>query len=151
MKKITSHSKNSLFLMEMILILLFLSLSGAACIHVFSAAVKNRQYARELRHMQELTTSVGEILNGTDGTAGSILKYLPEGTEKQNFLNWYYDSGWNTCPENKAVYQMELQLKPAASSKAGTLTFYKLSSSDELFKIDLAFPMIQSRKQEEEP
>ena len=40
MKKISAHSKTSLFLMEMIFVLLFLALSSAACIRIFAAAKK---------------------------------------------------------------------------------------------------------------
>ena len=41
MKKISAHSKTSLFLMEMIFVLLFLALSSAACIRIFAAAKKS--------------------------------------------------------------------------------------------------------------
>lgn len=46
MKKISAHSKTSLFLMEMIFVLLFLALSSAACIRIFAAAKKNHIQAR---------------------------------------------------------------------------------------------------------
>ena len=62
MKKISAHSKTSLFLMEMIFVLLFLALSSAACIRIFAAAKNNHIQAQEWRHIQTLTTSVGEIL-----------------------------------------------------------------------------------------
>lgn len=42
MKKSQHNSGNSLFLMEMILALLFLSLSCAACVQIFGAAIKIR-------------------------------------------------------------------------------------------------------------
>ena len=50
MKKISAHSKTSLFLMEMIFVLLFLALSSAACIRIFAAAKKNHIQAQEWRH-----------------------------------------------------------------------------------------------------
>lgn len=61
MKKISAHSKTSLFLMEMIFVLLFLALSSAACIRIFAAAKNNHIQAQEWRHIQTLTTSVGEM------------------------------------------------------------------------------------------
>ena len=71
MKKISAHSKTSLFLMEMIFVLLFLALSSAACIRIFAAAKNNHIQAQEWRHIQTLTTSVGEILEDSDETANS--------------------------------------------------------------------------------
>ena len=49
MKKISAHSKTSLFLMEMIFVLLFLALSSAACIRIFAAAKNNHIQAQEWR------------------------------------------------------------------------------------------------------
>ena len=50
MKPIQSHSKNSLFLMEMIFVLLFLALSSAACVRIFAAAAGNHVSLR--RHFR---------------------------------------------------------------------------------------------------
>ena len=47
MKESRHNSGTSLFLMEMILALLFLSLSSAACIQIFAAARKNRLQAEQ--------------------------------------------------------------------------------------------------------
>ena len=64
MKKTQHNSGTSLFLMEMILALLFLSLSSAACIQIFAAARKNRIQAEQWNQIQALTTSAGEALEG---------------------------------------------------------------------------------------
>ena len=45
MKKITTHSKSSLFLMEMILSILILALTCTACIRIFAAAKTQRKEA----------------------------------------------------------------------------------------------------------
>ena len=79
MKESRHNSGTSLFLMEMILALLFLSLSSAACIQIFAAARKNRLQAEQWNQIQALTTSVGEILEGTDGTDEQFLSLLPGG------------------------------------------------------------------------
>ena len=82
MKKSRHNSGTSLFLMEMILALLFLSLSSAACIQIFAAARKSRLQAEQWNQIQALTTSVGEVLKGTDGTDEQILSLLPGGNQK---------------------------------------------------------------------
>ncbi|MFR1009895.1 MAG: hypothetical protein ACLSGA_10260 [Ruminococcus sp.] len=70
MKKITTHSKSGLFLMEMIFVLLFLGLTCGVCVRLFAASYMARVHAREDSHIQELITSAGEILepkfSGTD-------------------------------------------------------------------------------------
>ena len=66
MKNLQTHSRSSLFLMEIILAVLILALTSTACVQIFAASRIQRQKARELNHIQELTTSVGEILEGWD-------------------------------------------------------------------------------------
>ncbi|MGN8805588.1 MULTISPECIES: hypothetical protein [unclassified Blautia] len=72
MQKLTSHSRSSLFLMEMILSILILALTCTACVRIFAAAKTQRQEARELNHTQELATCAGEALEGWDGELSSF-------------------------------------------------------------------------------
>ena len=55
MRKLYNHSKSTLFLMEMILSILILSLTCTACVQIFAAARNNREKARQYNHIQELT------------------------------------------------------------------------------------------------
>lgn len=72
MQKLTSHSRSSLFLMEMILSILILALTCTACVRIFASAKTQRQEARELNHTQELATCAGEALEGWDGELSSF-------------------------------------------------------------------------------
>lgn len=54
MRKLYNHSKSTLFLMEMILSILILSLTCTACVQIFAAARNNREKARQYNHIQEL-------------------------------------------------------------------------------------------------
>ena len=136
MKESRHNSGTSLFLMEMILALLFLSLSSAACIQIFAAARKNRLQAEQWNQIQALTTSVGEILEGTDGTDEQFLSLLPGGIKKNTNLIWYYDRNWQSCSSGKA-----------ACEKAGELSFRQLSNCSELYRITLRFPVDDYRRE----
>ena len=127
MRKLTSHSKTGLFLMEMILSLLILSLAGAACVQVFASAYKSRLKAREFNHIRELTENVGEIIEGCDGEARTILDLLPDGIEENGMLTYYYDNTWQPSPAAGAAYQMSLTLSHSIYEKGGILSFYDLS------------------------
>lgn len=67
MKKLITHSKSSLFLIEMILSILILALTCTICVRIFAAAKTQREEARELNHIQELVTSAGRN-SGMGGT-----------------------------------------------------------------------------------
>ncbi len=67
MKKITTHSKTSLFLMKCYLSCCFLDWPAAyICVQLFASSYLYRTNAREYNHIQELLTSVGEITEGTE-------------------------------------------------------------------------------------
>lgn len=73
MKKLITHSKSSLFLIEMILSILILALTCTVCVRIFAAAKTQREEARELNHIQELVTSAGETLEGWNGQLSSFI------------------------------------------------------------------------------
>ena len=149
MKKYTTHSKTGLFLMEMILVLLFLSLSCAACIRILAAARENRIRTEEWIHIQALTTSAGEIMEGTDGSDQSFLSAFPGGTSRDQVLTWYYDSGWEPCTEKEAARKMELTLASTALEKKGTLSFSRMYGTDrDIYSVDLAFPVTSTDRRE---
>lgn len=148
MKKTATHSKTSLFLMEMIFALFFLALSSTACIRIFAAAKTNHIQAQEWRHMQMLTTSLGEILEGSDGNAQNFLTLMPDGNVQSNVLTWYYDSSWEAISASQADYEMELKLTQADFVKQGTLSFYHCADHSQIYTIDLCFPVTTTSDKE---
>ena len=74
MKQIHSHSKNSLFLMEMIFVLLFLALSSAACVRIFAAAAGNHVQAVEsgYRHILFLSVRLWKEVTEAQTVSSSI-------------------------------------------------------------------------------
>lgn len=163
MKKMITHSKSSLFLMEMILSILILALTCTACVRIFAAAREQRQEARELNHIQELTTSVGETLEGWDGELSSFTQIFGEAdsnsateaissdsskrTPTDNskilkspyLLDYYYDTAWDSCDKNSAEYTMTIQLETSQSEKTAELNFYD-SQNKNLYHLSITFP-----------
>ena len=148
MKKLQHNSGSSLFLMEMIMVLLFLALSCAACVQIFAAARTNRIRAEQLNQIQTLTTSVGEVLEGTDGSADEILSLIPDGVEEKPGISWYYDTIWQTCSRSSAAYVMTFTPDASSLEKSGTLTFRRTSDNTELYQISLSFPADDSGKED---
>lgn len=155
MKKLNTHSRNSLFLMEMIFVLLFLSLSCTACIRIFALARENHINAQEWRHIQILTTTIGELMEGSDGTPDTYLSSLPGGTVNEetngnssvSSLSWYYDSGWRNCSGSHASYEMLLDFSSTKYLRQGTLRFFRLAQDSsehnrtQIYTIDFSFPI----------
>ena len=139
MKKKSSHSKTALFLMEMIVSLFFLALTCTICIRLYADAAANRRQARQLNHIQELTVTMGEILEGTSGAPEDFLRLLPGGTADGNNLDYYFDHAWQSCSPEESMYQMHYENSSTAALKKGILTFSD-SRQNILYEITLQFP-----------
>ena len=117
---------------------------------IFAAASQNHAKAVDWRHIQSLTTSVGEILEGTAGTPDSVSEFLSGSTQNSSTLIWYYDENWEICSSEKASHKMTLILSTDAMIKEGTLTFYSVheKKETEFYQTELAFPTISSDRKE---
>ncbi len=139
MHKMRTHNKNSLFLMELLLSLLFLSLSCAAVLRPFAAAYKNRTEARRNNHIQTLATSTAELLEGWDGDYLLLADMFPDAAESTGCLVTYYDKSWEVC--SKKEHQYQLLIYPDVNTLTrGALVNIKDSKGTLLYSIDVCFP-----------
>ena len=142
MKKIITHSKSGLFLMEMIFVLLFLGLTCGVCVRLFAASYMARVHAREDSHIQELITNAGEILEGTDGTVQNFLALMPD--------CYYFDRHWQNTSEESAVYKMRLVCSASDKVKEVQVTFEKLQNANEetsLYTQTVRFPVFSTKEE----
>ena len=103
--------------------------------------------AEQLNQIQTLTTSVGEALEGTDGSADEILELIPDGVQEDPEINWYYDNAWKICPRDSAVYVMTFTPDTSSPEKSGTLTSAGLLITQSFTRFPSAFlPVISERR-----
>lgn len=158
MKKITTHSKSGLFLMEMIFVLLFLGLTCGICVRLFAASYTDRLKAREMDHIQELVTSAGEILEGTDGTAESFLALMPEGDIDKTDVKITNNDDAENVKDNNSI---DTTVDNVASDNAedcaniGHVCYYfdkqwqAVSSENYVYKMDVALSLSATVKSAE--
>lgn len=172
MRKLKTHSKSGLFLMEMIVSLLFLALTVSVCIRIFAASWANETKARNLNHIQELTVKAGEILEGTDGSAEQFLALMPDGTvtdnaasgtlasdnstvdssvaadavsddpASDNSLLYCFDKKWNTCEADSCVYQMKVSLSRPSLYEKKAVLTFSKQSGEILSETEIRFPVL---------
>ncbi|MBR2766313.1 MAG: hypothetical protein IKE03_10075 [Blautia sp.] len=152
MQKKANQSRSNLFLMEMILCLLFFSLTCSVCVRLLLAAHQDRHQARSMNHAQELLTDAGEILEGWQGgskefaAALKSLGFSPVRTPAQEhdsdadmvrlfsiqdasckgYITLYFDRRWNVCEDaDEAVYLAQFILGHTDFEKGVLLELYK--------------------------
>ncbi|MCF0134661.1 MAG: hypothetical protein HUJ72_12410 [Blautia sp.] len=132
MKSTRKHSSNNLFLIELIISILFLSIVSSICVQLFYGGFRNRIDARQKNHAQELLINTGETLEGTDGKAESFAAEFPDRPAETDSLDtehleYYYDNKWNPSGKEHAAYILELNF--------GTTTWKKVCHF-KLYRVD---------------
>lgn len=146
MKKLTSHSKSSLFLTEMIFVLLFLGLACSVCVQLFSASYLARKKAQAYEHVQELTLSAGEILEGTSGSLEDFQKFFPGKCTKEDTLSCYFDSSWQPSADSQAAYKMDIVLSRTEQLKTAQLFFFDCRTeedSEPIYQLTIQYPFFE--------
>lgn len=145
MRRLSSHSKSSLFLMEMIFSLLILSISASICIQIFASASSSREQAREYNHIREWNVTVGEFLEGSDGTAAEFLTLFPDGNLEGDTIRYYFDRDWKTT-DASARYCVELSFASDTRKKQIAYSCYK--EQELLYQQELSFPLFTFGKED---
>ena len=153
-KRIYSRSKSSLFIMEMILSLLFFALACSICIQVAFMSFSSRHEARVLNHLQELSVTCSEILEGWTGTNADyalllqevgllpviepVQLYKGEGTPC-GLISVYFDRSFSPCSAQDALYQLHLTLFRGGYQKALQASLFEKQEDGEFASTDLSF------------
>lgn len=94
----STSSKTGLFLMELIIAILFFSVSGAICVQLFVQSHMTSKNSVELNHAVEWCQNVAESFYGCDGDPKEMIKlfensYIDHSAEPENtfYLNFNED------------------------------------------------------------
>ena len=145
MSHMRTHSRNSLFLAELILALCFLALVCAGCIRLFAAAYLDRTEAQRLNYIRENTIRAGELLEGWNADPDQLALLFPEASMEDGSLVVSFDRKWTvTGPEN-AFYFMRLTPQVTETVKGGLLSFTDTEGKD-LYSCEIRYPLLRSEE-----
>lgn len=117
-----AHSKSSLFLIEMLIIILFLAIASALCVQVFVASHGRSLGARELSMAESLAGGAADLIRGSDdGSVPDFSVYYPEGTLTEDGARIYYDADWKPCGRAHSAYCMEIGLTEEEDERVGDI------------------------------
>lgn len=135
--KTKSRSKSSLFLMELIIVIMFFSLSAAICMKVFSSAKVKTDLSRNMTNASFAAESLAECYkaNKLDGT--DLSKIYPYATEYNGIYTVYYDADWTMSEEFKGAYRATLVEHEEDYYTQAKIVVYDAKGS-ELFSMDCA-------------
>ena len=129
--KRTPAKRSSLFLLELIIAILFFSLTSAVCVQFFARAHQISRQTQELNAALEKVSGCTEIfLAGGDFTDifGDRISCTrqPDGSADYTLC---YDSSWQLCTHADAAYTLQIRIQPSGRLLHGCFTASRLKSN----------------------
>ena len=119
-----ANSKASLFLMELIMSILFFSLSAAVCVQLFVESHTLSNESLRLNYAVITSESMAEAFYNTNGDLAA-LKGILDGAyynESRHSVNIYYDADFRPLDINEFTYHGRYVLSGVLSERSGLLT-----------------------------
>ena len=131
------NAGTSLFLMEMIIIILFFSVASAVCIQSFVNAHLLDKHTMELNHAVIIAQGFADVMRGTDATLESLLDSCPTAVREGDAgLLSYYDENFKPCSEGaESVYLADLTLGQEEKLRTVTISVRTLEDNTEIYTL----------------
>ncbi len=118
------RSKSSLFLIELIIVILFFSLASAVCIQLF---VKAHLFGQETERGNRFLTyaqNYAEVYRGVDGDEEAFLHFLDIASTDSRSITLYYNADYERCSDTDARYSCVCTLTEEDSIHTLLMRFY---------------------------
>jgi hypothetical protein len=123
--------------MEMIVTILFFSLSAAICVKCFVSAHMMGKETYELNHAIAIATGYAEVMRGTDGDIDSIMKVFPDAVKgDDSYIMLFYDEEFNPCEPDKAVYAGDVTLSPNGAIQNMEVKIVRVEDSSVIYELN---------------
>ncbi|MBR6303239.1 MAG: hypothetical protein IKN35_01265 [Lachnospiraceae bacterium] len=148
------HSKSGLFLMEMIVCILFFSLSAAVSAQMFAKSHIISQTAINENHAVIEVNNLAEAFYAENGNIAGISEILYPGLSltTPESITVYFDAGFNAVSFDgeAAAYYVELKTGDLNDNhtKDGTVSFYDMSdTSKPIYSLDVTVNVPRTAKE----
>ena len=103
----SNTSKSGLFLLELILSVLFFSLSSVICVQMFVKSHNLSKESKELNNSVILCESMADTFYATEGDLLQMTELLSGSSlPKDNVICMFFDEAFNITGESSAVYKL---------------------------------------------
>lgn len=119
-----NHSKSNLFLLEIIIVILFLSVTAAICMKTFASSRMMIETAEKKDHSSEIATTIAEEFKSSEN--------------KDLLQNRYYDSNFvQTQVKEIAVYKAETKIQDYKDYQKLTISIKEIKTGKDVFSLQV--------------
>ena len=131
------NSRASLFLMELMISILFFSLSSAVCIQLFAKAHTINETTEHISAATVIAQNISEYFHHTNGNKEQFLSYFEEyeSSSSQTFL--YFTENGDSCSASNAYYKVSLTLQEEENFNTITFQVIHIINKETLYSSTL--------------
>ncbi len=104
----SQHAKSSLFLMEMMVVILFFALTSAICVHLFVQSYQTAKHSEALANGVLQAESAAEVYKSTAGDLEQTAVLLNADWAEEKGLMLAYDAHWQPAEEGRMAYTLTM-------------------------------------------
>ena len=104
MNNLKSRSKSSLFLMELIIVIMFFTISAAICMEIFANAKVKNDYSRNVANAAFKAESIAEVYKNENGDLDKLSQKYKGTKTSDGVLEIYYDIDWKKSDRKNAAF-----------------------------------------------
>lgn len=131
------NSRASLFLMELMISILFFSLSSAVCIQLFVKAYTINEATENKSNATLIAQDISEYFHHASGDKEQFLKYFGEYEDAGDIIILYFSQNGINCHADNAYYIATLCFSQEASFRVLTLELTRQDDNVPLYSSTL--------------
>ena len=131
------NSRASLFLMELMISILFFSLSSAVCIQLFVKAHTINGTTEDKSNATLIAQDISEYFHHANGNKEKFLSYFTEYEETEEGVLIYFTQNSNCCSSSNAYYTATLLFSEDNSYNLLSFRITCVNNTDTLYAAEL--------------
>lgn len=129
--------KSSLFLLELLLMILFFSIAAAICVQLFASAHTTSQKSQQLTHAVCWSENVSSVLTSQGFSPDTLKEYWPQGTTQGTMFCLSLTKDWDPCTDVSAPYILQVSFSSEDDFVSANLQILQRKNDTEIYQLKL--------------
>ncbi|MBQ8326668.1 MAG: hypothetical protein IJX86_06310 [Lachnospiraceae bacterium] len=134
------NSKSSLFLIELIIVILFFSIAGAVCIQLFVKSYLLGKETEGLNVCVKHSQNFAEVFNGMGGDTEEFTAFFEDSLitiSDDSYSVYITEDDTFTTDMSQAAYRGDLLFSTENSIVTLNISFYQIKNNEEIYSISV--------------
>ena len=129
-------NKSGLFLMELIVVTLFLAVTSTICIRIFLSARLLSSKSTVLTNAVIESQNTAELITGDNGKLDKVCDFYST-EEKDGSAKVYFDKDFNVCDEESGVYVMDINSDDDGNFVVSDIVCRDIKNDNEIYSLNI--------------